>query len=133
MAGLYRDQVNLGGEALKIQQRLWNKDLRACKDEECLSKLYKSRIEELSQLKNQTQSIEIIIVRKFKVQRDYSIGLTADRIDYNQTGMEFILTGDIGTKAVEFVKSSVGKPIIVNYIMVEDCRFCIIKVTPYVK
>ncbi len=59
--------------------------------------------------------------------------LTVDRLDYNQKGMNFTLVSDIGIKTNDFVMSSIGKPIIVNYVMEKDCNFCIIKVTPYIK
>jgi len=133
MAGFYKELVKILGDTLKIQQRQWNKEVRACKDEKCVASLYRSRIDEFTQLKNKTLYIETIIVRKSEIQRDYSAILTVDRLDYKQSGRNFTLSGEIGEKSFDFVQSSVGKPIIINYIMDKDCQFCIIKVTPYIK
>lgn len=133
MAGFYKELIKIFGETLKIQQRQWNKEVRACKDEKCIASLYKSRIDEFTQLKNKTLYLETIIVRKSEIQRDYSANLTVDRLDYNQSGRSFTLSGEIGEKSFDFVQSSVGKPIIVNYIMDKDCQFCITKVMPYIK
>ena len=133
MASLYQELVKISSEALKIQQRQWNKEVRACKDEKCITSLYKTRVDEFIQIKNKNLYVETIIVRKSELQRDYSTLLTVDRVDYNQKGMNFTLTGDIGIKTNNFVDSSIGKPIIVNYIMEKGCTFCVVKVTPFIK
>ena len=133
MAGLYKELVKIFGDTLKIQQRQWNKEVRACKDEKCIESLYKNRIDEFTQVTNKKLYIETIIVRKSEIQRDYSVDLTVDRLDYNQKGRSFTLMGDIGEKSFDYVQSTIGKPIIINFIMDEDCQFCIIKVTPYIK
>jgi len=133
MANLYKEQVKISGDSLKSQQKQWNREVRLCKDEECILRLYKNKIDDLNQLKNKTLSIETIIVREFEVQRDYSVNLLVDRLDYNQKGRQFILTGDIDSKSYDFVKSNIGKPLVINYIMDKDCMFCITKVVPYIK
>jgi uncharacterized protein len=133
MAGLYKELVKIFGDTLKIQQRQWNKEVRACKDEKCIANLYRNRIDEFTQVINKTLYIETIIVRKSEIQRDYSVDLTVDRLDYNQKGRSFTLMGDIGEKSFDYVQSTMGKPIIVNFIMDKDCQFCIVKVTPYIK
>jgi uncharacterized protein len=133
MASLYQELVKISSEALKIQQREWNKEVRACKEEKCITSLYKTRVDEFIQIKNKNLYVETIIVRKSELQREYSMLLTVDRLDYNQSGMNFTLVSDIGIKTNDFVMSSIGKPIIVNYVMEKDCNFCIIKVTPYIK
>jgi uncharacterized protein len=132
MASLYKEQVKISGDSLKSQQKLWNREVRLCKEEECVLSLYKSRIENLNQIKNNSLSIETIIVREFDIQRNYSVNLLVDRLDYNKAG-QFTLTGDIGAASVDFVKSNIGKPIVINYIIEKDCLFCITKVMPFVK
>ena len=133
MASLYKEQVKISGDSLKSQQKHWNREVRLCKEEECILRLYKNRIDDLNQFKNNTLSIETIIVREFDVQRNYSVILLVDRLDYNQKGRQFTLTGDIDAKSYDFVKSNIGKPIVVNYIMDKDCLFCITKVMPFIK
>ena len=120
MASLYKEQVKISGNSLRSQQILWNREIRLCKEEECILSLYKNRINDLNQIKSNSLSIETIIVREFQIRRDYSINLSVDRLDYNQKGKEFTLTGDIGAKSVDFVKSNIGKPIVINYIMEKD-------------
>jgi uncharacterized protein YecT (DUF1311 family) len=67
---------------------------------------------------------EVIVVEKVQRERDYSLTLTADRIEYNQKGMNFIVSAE-EPSVQKLIINNIGARIRVTYVSGGDCSFCI--------